>query len=146
MAVFLPSWTGSSLALAASLPQQLNVERRITMFSDENALERRIVWNPEITQPNRRTLWNRNTTATISWNASAIPKGAYEQKGKVVLGWLNPNLGGGEHLNIEHPLAHGFNLRDGRVQITVPQVAPRDDYIVVLFGDSGNASPNFSIV
>ncbi|KDQ27028.1 hypothetical protein PLEOSDRAFT_1043604 [Pleurotus ostreatus PC15] len=116
------------------------------MFSDENALERRIVWNPEITQPNRRTLWNRNTTATISWNASAIPKGAYEQKGKVVLGWLNPNLGGGEHLNIEHPLAHGFNLRDGHVQITVPQVAPRDDYIVVLFGDSGNASPNFSIV
>ncbi|KAF4570054.1 hypothetical protein EYR40_009040 [Pleurotus pulmonarius] len=145
MAVFLPSWTESSLALAASLPQQLSVERRINMFSNENALERRIVWDPEITLPNRQTLWTRNTTVTVSWKTDNIPEGAHNQKGKVVLGWRNQK-GGSEHLNIEHPLATGFYLRDGYIKITVPQVSPRDDYIIVLFGDSGNASPNFSIV
>lgn len=64
------------------------------------------------------------------------------------------------------PLATGFPLIDGAVNITVPgDAATRDDYIVVrtytspfgpmrhalifilntVFGDSGNASPKFTI-
>jgi hypothetical protein len=71
-----------------------------------------------------------------------------------------------------HPLASGFNLDDGKVSFTVPQVKPNNNYIVVreylyypvlpssvqqppmltlgraprtVFGDSGNASPEFTI-
>ncbi|KAF8655828.1 hypothetical protein AX16_002913 [Volvariella volvacea WC 439] len=43
------------------------------------------------------------------------------------------------------PLAEGFMLRDGQVEITVPDFPPRDNYIVVLMGDSGNSSPEFRI-
>ncbi|KAG6844712.1 hypothetical protein H0H87_004435 [Tephrocybe sp. NHM501043] len=63
--------------------------------------------------------------------------------GKVVLGHLGPT--GGLNLDLDHPLAENFKLRVGQVEITVPSVTPRDDYIIVLFGDSGNASPAFAI-
>lgn len=43
-------------------------------------------------------------------------------------------------------LANKFPLSAGTVSFTVPaSLATRDDYIVVLFGDSGNASPHFKI-
>lgn len=31
----------------------------------------------------------------------------------------------------DNPLAKGFLLTDGHVEITVPNVAPRDDYLIV---------------
>lgn len=59
------------------------------------------------------------------------------------------------------PLASGFSLRDGSVYVTCPTVTPGNNYIVVrkyvpqstcpfisshpVFGDSGNASPQFTI-
>ena len=42
-------------------------------------------------------------------------------------------------------LAEGFQLTDGRVEITVPYVDPGCGYQLVLFGDSGNFSPEFMI-
>lgn len=43
-------------------------------------------------------------------------------------------------------LADKFPLTAGAVSFNLPKnLAARDDYIVVLFGDSGNASPHFSI-
>lgn len=43
-------------------------------------------------------------------------------------------------------LADKFPLTAGTVSFTVPaDVKQRDDYIVVLLGDSGNASPHFKI-
>lgn len=39
----------------------------------------------------------------------------------------------------DHPLADGFNISTGWVTCRVPYTAkPRNDYFVVLFGDSGN--------
>ncbi|KAG6908312.1 hypothetical protein DXG01_005348 [Tephrocybe rancida] len=63
--------------------------------------------------------------------------------GMVVLGHLGAT--GGLNLDLDHPLAQNFKLRVGKVEITVPSVPPRDDYIIVLFGDSGNSSPAFAI-
>ncbi|KAG9227753.1 hypothetical protein CCMSSC00406_0000601 [Pleurotus cornucopiae] len=62
--------------------------------------------------------------------------------GRVVLGFETS-----ESLNlmIDSPLAQGFLLKDGQVSITVPNVPPRNNYIVVVFGDSGNTSPQFRI-
>ena len=61
----------------------------------------------------------------------------------------------------EHPLAQNFKLRDGSVDITVPNLPPRTDYLIVckfiskmliisvyifaVMGDSGNTSPQFAI-
>lgn len=70
---------------------------------------------------------------------------------------------------VAHPLASNFRITDGAVNVTVPDVDARDDYIIVrelpspvvvcscwcaqlmhfslcaVFGDSGNASPKFTI-
>ena len=62
----------------------------------------------------------------------------------------------------DNPLASGFSILDGRHEITVPSVASGSDYAIVreycarllprqwshtllVFGDSGNASPDFTI-
>lgn len=43
-------------------------------------------------------------------------------------------------------MASDFLLTDDQADITLPSdLEPRDDYIVVLMGDSGNASPLFTI-
>jgi hypothetical protein len=63
----------------------------------------------------------------------------------VLLGHLNEDGSGGENLDVANPLAQGFKLAAGTVTFPVPKVTPNDNYIVVLFGDSGNASPKFTI-
>jgi hypothetical protein len=45
----------------------------------------------------------------------------------------------------DHPLAEGFDIRDSQRTIRVPDVPPRNNYIVVVMGDSGNRSPEFTI-
>ncbi|KNZ82074.1 hypothetical protein J132_08257 [Termitomyces sp. J132] len=62
----------------------------------------------------------------------------------IVLGWVEQGSLN-EHLDLDHPLAKDFELSDRRATITVPNVPPKDNYIVVVFGDSGNRSPAFSI-
>ncbi|KAG6853335.1 hypothetical protein C0991_005162 [Blastosporella zonata] len=42
-------------------------------------------------------------------------------------------------------LASGFSILLGRIEIEVPWVIDGDDYQLVLFGDSGNFSPTFTI-
>ncbi|TEB30565.1 hypothetical protein FA13DRAFT_1792164 [Coprinellus micaceus] len=63
----------------------------------------------------------------------------------VVLGYWSPESDG-EHLDYEHPLASGFSLADGEVEVEIPaDVESGENYFIVLFGDSGNVSPNFTI-
>lgn len=64
--------------------------------------------------------------------------------GSIVLGYLIGN-DENEHLDYKNPLASGFKLMDGQRDIVIPNVEPRKTYIIVLFGDSGNASPKFTI-
>lgn len=48
--------------------------------------------------------------------------------GRVILGFqANDSL----NLDLDHPLAQNFKLRAGNVTITVPDVPPRNDYIIV---------------
>ncbi|KAL1722866.1 hypothetical protein EV715DRAFT_246867 [Schizophyllum commune] len=49
------------------------------------------------------------------------------------------------HLQYDNPLAQGFSITLGSYDVTVPDVEERSDYIIVLFGDSGNSSPKFTI-
>ncbi|KAJ7796186.1 hypothetical protein B0H14DRAFT_82860 [Mycena olivaceomarginata] len=102
-------------------------------------LDSRTVFAPPITSPTEQSVWKVGQTQTVTWDATGIPAGVM---GKIQLGYLDPNSPG-EHLSTI--LATGFNLTDEKVQITVPSVVTRSSYIVVLFGDSGNISPQFTI-
>ncbi|KAF7299605.1 hypothetical protein HMN09_00965900 [Mycena chlorophos] len=90
----------------------------------------RTVYDPPITTPNAQTVWKAG-------NATGIPDGV---TGMLQLGFLTS-----DSENLSTILATGFNLSDEKVQITIPDVVTRTNYILVLFGDSGNASPEFTI-
>ncbi|TFK69536.1 hypothetical protein BDN72DRAFT_840260 [Pluteus cervinus] len=114
-------------------------------FVNAIPLNARDVVSPPITVPNAQTIWAVGTQQTVTWDTSNIPPDSQltQPNGKIVLGWLSDDS---ENLQIDTPLAQGFPLRAGSAQITIPNVPPRNNYIVVLFGDSGNASPEFTIV
>ncbi|KAL5482531.1 hypothetical protein ACEPAI_9125 [Sanghuangporus weigelae] len=101
-----------------------------------------IVYNPMITYPTAGVVWTVGERKTITWKTDEIPEELRNSTGTILLGYNEDNS---ENLDIAHPLATGFNLTDGQVNVTVPVKSARSDYIVVLFGDSGNASPEFTI-
>ncbi|CDO73455.1 hypothetical protein BN946_scf185013.g90 [Trametes cinnabarina] len=91
----------------------------------------------------------------VPGDTSDRPHEVTNYEGRAVLGYLADGDDDNEHLEFdslsvermtEHPLAEGFNLTAGHVTVRVPDVDPRNEYIVVLFGDSGNRSPEFNIV
>ncbi|KAI9317046.1 hypothetical protein BX666DRAFT_1857930 [Dichotomocladium elegans] len=102
--------------------------------------------NPPIKVPNAHTVWNAGGTYAVEWNTttvSGIPIPPTD-KGIVMLGYIN-NGDFSEHLR--WTLAVYFPLDTGHVNVTLPSDLPTgDNYIIVLFGDSGNASPQFTIL
>jgi hypothetical protein len=107
-----------------------------------------IVINPKINVPNEGTQWRGGQTVTIQWDTNyfdgtsnvPIPDG---YKGTIKLGYLE-----GDDYN-EHlfwDLATGFALNAGAQSVTLPtDLETRNGYIVVLMGNSGNASKRFRI-
>ncbi|KAI0082259.1 hypothetical protein K474DRAFT_1571234, partial [Panus rudis PR-1116 ss-1] len=100
------------------------------------------VWNPRITRPAAGDKWLVGSKQTVSWDTSTLPPRAQNSTGRVLLGY---DEGSSENLDNAHPLASGFKLMDGHVTFKVPNATRRDNYIVALFGDSGNISPRFTI-
>ncbi|KZT34481.1 hypothetical protein SISSUDRAFT_991780 [Sistotremastrum suecicum HHB10207 ss-3] len=107
-------------------------------------LVRRVVFNPLITYPTAGVQWSSGSKHNVTWSTAGAPSDypLNNATGMLVLGHLTDDS---ENLDLNNPLATGFLIKDESVWITVPDVEPREDYIVVLFGDSGNASPEFSI-
>ncbi|SJX64173.1 uncharacterized protein SRS1_14828 [Sporisorium reilianum f. sp. reilianum] len=111
---------------------------------DAVQLEKRIVYNPHITSPTSSTVWTAGKTYTVTWDVSDMPAEAENHTGIIKLGYLPADGSGGE--NLHWTLAEGFAIKDGKTSITLPSdLAARSDYIVVVFGDSGNASKKFTI-
>jgi len=108
-------------------------------------LSKKDVWAPPITKPAMGTVWRVGSTVTVSWDTSTRPAQVTNPVGTLLLGSLQPNGVGGENLDVDNPLAKGFPLSDGKVNIVVPNVAPNNNYIVALIGDSGDISPEFTI-
>ncbi|EJC97856.1 uncharacterized protein FOMMEDRAFT_97946 [Fomitiporia mediterranea MF3/22] len=109
-------------------------------------LARRDVADPPVLAPNASTVWTVGDTQTVVWcvNTSGLPEQITNRQGTVLLGFLN-DTSGDEHLMIDSPLASGFDITSGSVDVVVPDVEPRTDYIIALLGDSGNISPKFTI-
>ncbi|KAF7371983.1 hypothetical protein MVEN_00056300 [Mycena venus] len=93
------------------------------------------VFAPLITAPTAGTVWESKTQQTITWCVAGAPP--------VISGAMLMLRKG----NITAPfiLAKNFDLRAGSLNITVPWVVSGDNYRLVLFGDSGNFSPFFTI-
>ncbi|KAF9820722.1 hypothetical protein IEO21_01165 [Rhodonia placenta] len=119
-----------------------NDVNEVRVFSDNAPFERE-VFSPPVTSPDASTTWHIGSIEQVTWDTSSIPKAITNSKGKLVLGYVNNGID--EHLDLEHPLAAGFDITQGSVQVVVPNVEPANDYIVALFGDSGNRSPAFTI-
>ncbi|KAJ3567739.1 hypothetical protein NP233_g6173 [Leucocoprinus birnbaumii] len=101
-------------------------------------LLKRDVVDPHITNPHEGTVWVVGSKELVTWETDNLPPPSQitNLMGRVILGF---------QANNNHPLAQNFKITDGNVSITVPNVPPRDDYIIVLMGDSGNSSPAFAI-
>ncbi|KAG6334660.1 hypothetical protein ID866_4427 [Astraeus odoratus] len=98
----------------------------------------RDVWAPPITSPDSNTVWLVGQNYTVTWNTTNAPSQVTNPEGKIFLRQGNATQA--------NPIKEGFPLSDGQVQVTVPSdVTPGDDWRVVLFGDSGNWSPFFTI-
>ncbi|KAI7877988.1 hypothetical protein K492DRAFT_209274 [Lichtheimia hyalospora FSU 10163] len=103
------------------------------------------VYNPEIYVPNSDTVWKAGETYTVEWSKTSkdgrtIPEG---HDGMIKLGYVEEGSID-EHLYWD--LAAGFPLNSGSWNVTLPDnLAARSDYIIVVFGNSGNASPKFTI-
>ncbi|KAJ3994618.1 hypothetical protein F5050DRAFT_1575286 [Lentinula boryana] len=106
----------------------------------------RDVYDPPITSPAASTVWEVGQTVTVTWDTTNLPPASQltDPNGTVVLGYMASPTDS-EHLMIDSPLAQDFPLSDGKVSFTVPSVVTRTDYIIALFGDSGNISPTFTI-
>ncbi|KAF9355425.1 hypothetical protein BGX26_006575 [Mortierella sp. AD094] len=120
--------------------------KALLLFSFVVSVATALVINPHITSPRRGDEWKAGSTQTVRWSTKNIPRSHASSTGSIVLGYLNGGASDtNEHLDLEHPLAKGFLLKDGHVDVVVPNVPARDKYIIVLFGDSGNASDEFKI-
>ncbi|THH08449.1 hypothetical protein EW145_g2697 [Phellinidium pouzarii] len=105
---------------------------------------RRDVVDPPVTAPNATTVWVVGTTQTVVWDTTNLPSQITNTNGTVLLGFINDTTSG-EHLMTDSPLASGFDIRSGSVDVVVPDVEGRTDYIIALLGDSGNISDEFTI-
>ncbi|KAJ7095731.1 hypothetical protein B0H15DRAFT_798219 [Mycena belliarum] len=103
-----------------------------------------IVVTPHITSPTEAVSWAPGSVQTVTWETKSIPTAYKNNTGMILLGHLSETYDSkGER---PHPLANHFMIGDGHANVTIPIDTPsRSDYIVVLFGDSGNASPKFMI-
>ncbi|KAI0778413.1 hypothetical protein BD413DRAFT_440261, partial [Trametes elegans] len=110
------------------------------------ALFPRDVWSPPVVHPDAGTVWTAGSKVKVVWDTSTRPSHVTNWEGRVVLGHYEDGDDTNEHLDFDHPLAEGFNLTQGHVNVQVPNVSPSNEYIIVLFGDSGNRSPKFTIV
>ncbi|KAI7901986.1 uncharacterized protein BX663DRAFT_404001, partial [Cokeromyces recurvatus] len=112
-----------------------------------------LVINPKITVPNSHTKWRAGNTYIVKWKTTYQDYGSNkaipipdDYKGTIKLGYLDERKDPyNEHL-LWDDLASGFKLNAGSQTITLPSdLETKTSYIIVLMGDSGNASPKFTI-
>ncbi|KAF8968952.1 hypothetical protein BDZ97DRAFT_300430 [Flammula alnicola] len=108
-----------------------------------NSPQELIVFNPPITSPKASVSWPMGSQQVVKWDTTDIPVQRVNTTGLILLGYME---NGSENLDIDRPLATGFPINAGSAKVIMPKDIPaRNDYFVVLFGDSGNRSPEFKI-
>ncbi|KAI6039329.1 hypothetical protein EDC04DRAFT_2686278, partial [Pisolithus marmoratus] len=124
--MFTKSLMSSFFALMALLSLALSIP-----------VQQRDVFVPPVIDPNQKTVWCVGKQEKVVWDTSNAPASITNPEGRIYL--VVNNL-----IDFDYELASGFNILDGKVEVTVPDVPP-GIYAIVLFGDSGNFSKNFTI-
>jgi len=96
------------------------------------------VFVPPVTAPVEDAVWHIGSRQLVTWDTKSAPVQITNKIGRI-------QLRKGE-LITDTVLAEGFDILDGQHEVIVPNVTSSDDYSIVLFGDSGNYSPQFCIV
>ena len=112
----------------------------------EVEMEKRIVYNPPVTTPASKQVWYAGREEVVKWQVDQdkIPAEANNFKVTIKLGYIPKNGEGG--YNLKWTLAKGINITDEEAEVTLPSdLQTRDDYIIVVMGDSGNRSMKFTI-
>ncbi|KAI0055746.1 hypothetical protein BV25DRAFT_1724835 [Artomyces pyxidatus] len=103
-------------------------------------LEKRDVYTPPVLYPHSGTVWKVGARHNVTWDISDPPVNITNKVGQI---WLRK----GEIEWIQNgTLASNFSILAGRVEVTVPDTEPANDYSVVLYGDSTNWSQMFTII
>ncbi|PIL28183.1 hypothetical protein GSI_09720 [Ganoderma sinense ZZ0214-1] len=95
------------------------------------------VFVPPVTYPTEGAVWTVGQTQNVTWDISNAPVNITNSKGLILLrksGITTPVI-----------LQNGFDILLGSIEVTVPWVVEGTDYSLILLGDSGNDSPNFTI-
>ncbi|KAN0133648.1 hypothetical protein V8E53_008372 [Lactarius tabidus] len=100
-------------------------------------LAARDIYVPPITYPKLGTHWKIGTSHTVTWDNSNPPSEITNPDGVIFLRKGDQTT--------DTILASDFKVVNGHVTVKVPKVQPGNDYSLVLFGDSGNFSPQFTI-
>ncbi|EJD50979.1 hypothetical protein AURDEDRAFT_84009 [Auricularia subglabra TFB-10046 SS5] len=102
--------------------------------------EKRVVYDPTVLYPAGGTVWTLGQRHNVTWDVSDAPPASQISNAAKIY------LRKGSKTITNHLLASGFNLRSGHHEITVPtDIEAGTDYRIVLFGDSGNFGPQFTI-
>ncbi|KAF8064250.1 hypothetical protein FPV67DRAFT_1629323 [Lyophyllum atratum] len=104
----------------------------LTHAAPSSLLSSRDVYVPPVTYPHTGTVWKVRQRQNVTWDTSNAPVNITNQIGLIFL----------RKGNITAPLilAENFEIRLGRVEVTVPLVPEGNDYFVVLLGESGSLS------
>ncbi|TFY65821.1 hypothetical protein EVG20_g5268 [Dentipellis fragilis] len=140
--MFFPKISMSTIAMIAAGVSLLALTS-VNAAPSPHTLVVRDVWAPAITSPKKDDVWTIGSIVSVQWDTANPPQQVTNYNGRLLLGYMDGS--GNENLDTEHPLAQDFDLREGKVDISVPNVPSKDSYIVVLIGDSGNTSPEFTI-
>ncbi|KII88235.1 hypothetical protein PLICRDRAFT_41383 [Plicaturopsis crispa FD-325 SS-3] len=98
------------------------------------------VYAPPITSPTTGTIWTRAATQTVTWDVSNPPANITNRYGLIKLVRTRSTVPEND------TLAEGFDILLGSIEVQVPDsIPPSDDYQIVLYGDSGDRSPEFQI-
>ncbi|KAJ6582367.1 hypothetical protein B0H19DRAFT_877952, partial [Mycena capillaripes] len=97
----------------------------------------RDVYVPPVLYPHDGTVWTVGQRHNVTWDNSDPPVNITNKVGRIML-----RKGG---LTTPVILEENFSILLGRIEVTVPWVLDGSDYQIVLFGDSGNFSPLFTI-
>jgi hypothetical protein len=101
-------------------------------------LESRDVFVPPVLYPSKNAVWIVGESRYVVWNTTGAPVNITNSMGQI---YLRQN---GMTSNVS--VASGFSILLGSLVVKVPDVEKDgDDYQLVLFGDSGNFSPVFTI-
>jgi len=103
-----------------------------------------IAFAPTITSPSGGEVWLAGSTHNVTWLTNNVPSEAQSYTVDILLGYYENSS---ENLDNQSPLAIDVPIMSGSAEITLPQdLTFRDDYIIVVMGDSGDASNPFTIL